>query len=61
MTEIQSNSAIHEKFTNQIRIKALDDANFELQHFIESTNLSQIKWWYEQAMKNNEERKKLYN
>lgn len=60
MKEIQSNSEVHEKFTNQIRIQALDDANFKLQYFLESTNLSQIKWFYSMAMKNNEKRKKLY-
>lgn len=52
---------IEKEFTNKIRRQALDDANFKLQYFLESTSQSQVKWWYEQAKKNNEERKKLYN
>ena len=58
---IDTETPIETEFTNKIRRQALDDANFKLQHFLESTNLSQIKWWYSMAMQNNEERKKLYN
>lgn len=57
---IDTQTPVEQEFTNKIRRQALDDANFELQHFLESTNLSQIKWWYEQAKNNNEDRKKLY-
>lgn len=57
---IDTQTPTEDEFTNQIRIQALDDANFKLQYFLESTNLSQIKWFYSMAMKNNEKRKKLY-
>ena len=52
---------IENEFTNSIRRQALIDANREIEYFIESTNLSQIKWWYDMAMQNNIERMKLYN
>lgn len=57
---IDTQTPVETEYTNKIRIKALDDANFKLQYFLESTNLSQIKWFYSMAMQNNEERKKLY-
>lgn len=57
---IDTQTPTEDEFTNKIRRQALDDENFKLQYFLESTNLSQIKWFYSMAMQNNEERKKLY-
>lgn len=58
---IDTETPVENEFTNKIRIQALDDENFKLQYFLESTNLSQIKWWYDMAIQNNIERMKLYN
>jgi hypothetical protein len=51
---------IEKEFTNKIRRQALLDANRELEYFIETTSQSQVKWWYEQAKKNNIDRMELY-
>ena len=58
---IDTQTPIENEFTNKIRRQALIDANREIEHFIETTSQSQIKWWYDMAMQNNIERMKLYN
>lgn len=58
---IDTQTPIETEFTNKIRRQALIDANRELEYFIDTTSQSQVKWWYEQAIKNNIDRIKLYN
>lgn len=58
---IDIQTPVEQEFTNNIRRKALLDANRELEYFIETTSQSQVKWWYEQAKKNNIDRIKIYN
>ncbi len=58
---IDTQTPIENEFTNNIRRQALIDANRELEYFIDTTSQSQVKWWYEQAIKNNIDRIKLYN
>lgn len=58
---IDTQTPVEQEFTNNIRRKALLDANRELEYFIETTSQSQVKWWYEQAIQNNIDRIKLYN
>lgn len=53
---------IEEKYTKNIRIQALLDANREFEYLIKTNFYWKInKWWYEQAINNNIERIKLYN
>lgn len=61
MIIIDTQTPMEQEFTNKIRRQALIDSNKELLSYQASTNLNQIKWWYNQAIENNIERMKLYN